>query len=202
MYRYMRLLQRTLPLILIGAMSLVQAQEKSTPAPGMDEMMKTMMALATPGKPHLVLAEMVGTWENVARMDMPGAPAGEPSKGKTVSKMILGGRFLQSEMETSMMGMPMHGVGLMGYDNYEKKYFLFWVDDMGTTYSFAEGVASRDGKTITLYGKMNEPTTGEIGKPVKYVYHFISKDSYTFEIHDLTLDGTKTRMMEVTYTRR
>jgi len=73
---------------------------------------------------------------------------------------------------------------------------------MGTTYSTAEGSADQSGKVITLYGKMDEPTTGENDKNVKYVYRLQSKDKYLFEIHDLSLPEGSTKVMEVTYTRK
>jgi hypothetical protein len=171
-------------------------------APGMDDMMKKMMALATPGAPHKLLAGLGGTWETSAAMFMPGMPASSPSKGTTKNTMILGGRFLQSDLDGAMMGMPMKGMGIMGYDNFAKKYFMFWVDNLGTTFSSAEGFADRDGKVITLYGRMDEPTTGEIGKIVKYVYRLVSNDKYVFEIHDPAIGEPNTKVMEVTYTRK
>jgi hypothetical protein len=174
----------------------------SGPPPGMEDMMKIMMQVATPGAPHKILAGMSGTWETSAAMFFPGMPAGEPSKGTNVNAMVLGGRYLQSTMDGMMMGMPMQGIGFMGYDNHNKRYFMFWIDNMGTTYSTAEGAADQSGKVITLYGKMDEPTTGENGKNVKYVYRILSKDKYVFEIHDLVLGEPNTKVMEVTYTRK
>jgi hypothetical protein len=202
---------RRTAVLLITAFSLLvsatpaRSQETGKPAgagPSMEDAMKIMMQVATPGPQHKQFAELAGTWEASASMFMPGAPPQPPSKGSNINTAVLGGRYLQSEMHSTMMGMPFNGFGTMGYDNHNKKYFMFWVDDMGTGYSTAEGTADQSGKVITLYGKMDEPTTGENDKNVKYVYRIQSKDKYLFEIHDLSLPDGKTKMMEVTYTRK
>lgn len=182
------------------------AQEKK-PDPAaqkaaMDEMMKVMVQAGTPGDPHKKLAELTGTWDATTSMMMgPGVPP-STSKGTTTYKTVLGGRFVMMEMKGEMMGMPMEGVGFLGYDNVNKKYTMFWIDNFGTVMSTAEGAADRSGKVITLYGKMDEPTTGEHGKNVKYVYRLVDKERHTFEIHHLSSDEPNTKVLEVVYTRK
>jgi hypothetical protein len=205
MLKYRTAMLLMLGLLLPGSTSSLFSQDAgkpSGPPPGMDDMMKIMMQVATPGAPHKLLADLAGTWEVSATMFMPGMPASKPEPGTNVNVMVLGGRYLQSELDGTMMGMPMKGIGFMGYDNYNKKYFMFWIDNMGTTYSTSEGSADQSGKVITLYGKMDDPTTGENGKNVKYVYRILSKDKYIFEIHDLSHAEQSTKFMEVTYTRK
>lgn len=64
-------------------------------------------------------------------------------------KMILGGRFLQQEVNGEMMGMPMNGIGITGYDNLKKKYVGFWIDNMGTGMYTMEGEMDKEGKACT-----------------------------------------------------
>ncbi|MBM2846270.1 MAG: uncharacterized protein HW407_1582 [Bacteroidetes bacterium] len=179
------------------------AQEKKKAGePSEEEMMKKWKEAATPGEAHKKLDDMVGSWESESQMWMaPGQPP-TVSKGTSEMKWILGGRFLQQEMTGEMMGMPMNGIGLTGYDNFKKKYIGFWIDNTSTSMYTMEGALAKDGKSITFYGRTDDPVTGEKDKKVKYVTRFIDKDKHAFEIHDLSLKAPNTKVVEVTYTRK
>ena len=58
------------------------------------------------------------------------------------------------------------------------------------------------GKVLSLYGKMDEPMTGEHDKNVKYVSRMISADKHIFEVHDLAISEPNTKVVEVVYTRK
>lgn len=193
-----------LPVIFTG---LLLAQDKSA-KPGKDakpdeaEMMKRWMAVATPGTGHKALDSQTGEWDIVMRMWEPGtnAPPTE-TKGTASIKWILGGRFLQSDVTGNMMGMPMTGLGITGYDNFKKKYITCWIDSLNTAMYTAEGTADPAGKVFTYHGKMDEPMTGEKDKPVKFVHRILSADSHVFEMHDPAL-GAKSKTFEMAYTRK
>ncbi|HEY5910823.1 MAG TPA: DUF1579 domain-containing protein [Verrucomicrobiae bacterium] len=169
--------------------------------PDMESMMKKMEELAAPGPEHRLLASMAGQWEAEARCYMAG-PEAQPTvtKGTCKSTMILGGRFLQEEFQGDMMGKKFTGMGIMGYDKFNKKYVNIWLDDMGTGVFTSEGTSDESGKVLTLNGKMDEPMTGEKAKPVRLVVRSLSPDKRVFEMHDLAL-GEKSKVMEIIYTR-
>lgn len=131
-------------------------------------------------------------------------PDSEPmiSKGTSEQKVVLGGRFLQQDFTGEMMGQPFIGTGFTGCDNFKKKYVSFWIDNMSTGMSTMEGVLDKDGKTVTMWGTMNEPATGEKNKKVKYVTRFIDKDTQIFETYDVSAYGDKKPTMQITYKRR
>jgi hypothetical protein len=163
--------------------------------------MKKMMEFATPGAEHKVLEALAGEWEVQTKAWMgPDAPPME-SKGTTKVQWILGGRFLREEFSGEMMGMPFQGMGLTGYDKFNRKYTGTWIDTMGTGVYTSEGQASDGGKVLTFTGKMDEPVTGAKAKPTKYIITIISPDKHLFEMHDLTL-GEKSKVFEMTYTRK
>jgi hypothetical protein len=168
----------------------------------MDAMMKKWMEAATPGEPHKKLNDLVGTWQTTMRSWMNG-PDGEPtvSKGSSEVKWVLDGRFLQQEAKGEMMGMPFGGIGFTGYDNFNKKYVAFWIDNSSTGMYPSEGSIDKQGKVLTMVGKMDDVTTGEHDKTIKYVYRFINKDKYIFEMHDLSLPEGKDRVGEIEYVR-
>lgn len=168
-----------------------------------DEMMKKWMEVSTPGDSHKKMDDLVGTWDATVStwMEGPGKPP-TVTKGTSEQKWVLGGRFIQQEMKGEMMGMPFNGMGLMGYDNFNKKYTFVWVDNSSTQMSTSEGTIDPSGKVFTYYGKMDEPMTGEHGKTVKYVSRIVSKDKNVFEIHDLSIPEPNTKVMEIVYTRK
>ena len=167
----------------------------------MQDMMKKWQEMMTPGAQHKMLAGMEGTWDAETKMWMgPGDP--EVTKGTASMKMVLGGRFLQQEISSTMMGRPFHGIGFTGYDNNDKKFVGFWIDDFGTSISTMEGSLNQKGDVLTMYGKMDEPTTGEHDKTVKYVTRTIDKDRVVLEIHDLSIGEPNTKVMETVYVRR
>jgi hypothetical protein len=171
--------------------------------PSMDEMMKRWGEAMTPGAAHKNFEQFVGKWDVEAKVWMNG-PKGEPSvsKGSAEYKLALGGRFLEQEFSGEMMGQPMNGVGYTGYDNFGKKYVSFWIDNMSTAMSTMEGSMDKEGKTLTMWGKMDEPATGEKGKKVKYVTRVVDKDKHVFESYDVTSYGEKQPVLVITYTRK
>jgi hypothetical protein len=177
--------------------------KKKSKMPTQEEMMKKWGEAMTPGPAHKNFEQFVGTWDVETKMWMNG-PKGEASvsKGSSEYKLALGGRYLQQEFSGEMMGQPFNGVGYTGYDNFGKKYVSFWIDNMSTAMSTMEGTMDKEGKTLTMWGKMDEPATGEKGKQVKYVTRVVDKDKHVFESYDVTSYGEKQPVMVITYTRK
>jgi hypothetical protein len=187
-----------------SSQSFAQEKKKSKVAmPSQEEIMKRWEAFATPGDPHKWMASMAGNWNMESKWFMAG-PGSEPSvsTGTVVYSMILGGRYLKQEATGTMMGMPFEGVGINGYDNFKKKFVGTWIDNMGTAISAMEGTVDASGKVLTMWGTMDEPTTGEKNKKVKYVMTSVNADKHTFEIYDVTTYGEKAPVAVMTYTRK
>ena len=170
--------------------------------PDMAEMMRKWMEMSAPGEKHAFLEQFVGEWDTVARVWMAG-PDSEPqeSKGTVTCRMVLGGRFVMDELKGEMFGMPYEGIGLTGYDNFKKQFVGTWTDNMNTAVLTMQGHLDQSGKTLTMYGQMDEPTTGEQDKPVKYVTRVIDENQHVFQIYDLAA-GDDYKAFEVTYTRK
>jgi len=184
----------------------VQAQEKKKDAkamPGQEEMMKKWEESMTPGEHHKLLEKCVGTWDSEVKMWMNG-PDGDATvtRGTSVNTMALGGRYLQQDFKGETMGRPFAGTGFTGYDNFNKKYVGFWIDNMSTGMSTMEGSLSKDRKTLTMWGKMDEPMTGEKNKKVKYVTKLVDDNKQVFEVYDVQAYGEKKPTMQITYTRK
>ncbi|HTY01428.1 MAG TPA: DUF1579 domain-containing protein [Bacteroidota bacterium] len=186
-------------LFLVAGQPLV-AQDKSGDA-ATQEMMKKWQELMSPGAPHKALASLEGNWNAEVRTWLtPDAPP-QVSKGTCVYKMVFGGRYLEQTFTSEMMNMPFSGTGYTGYDNANKRFFGFWIDNMSTAMSTMDGTMNKEGNVLTMYGKMDDASTGENGKNIKYITRILSPDKLLFEVYDLTVDEGKSKMMEIAYTR-
>ena len=190
---------------LAGLLALpVAAEDKKAGAPAMpnqEEMMKAWMEVATPGKPHEMLAKSAGNWTTKTKSWMvPGKPP-EETEGTAEMKMVLGGRFLDQHVKGTMMGQPFEGMGQTGYDNYKKRYVSTWMDTAGTTIMMMTGTWNEAKKSCTMTGMVDDPAFKKAIK-VSSVTKMIDDDHQVFEMYSPGPDGKPMKVVEVTYTRK
>jgi hypothetical protein len=180
-----------------------QQGEKQDSQEDMQKMMEAYMKIGTPGPEHAKLAAWAGEWITHSKMWMsPDAQPMETPPGTHKAEMILGGRFLQMKETGDMMGMPMEGMGIMGYDNFRQVYQMIWIDNTSTPFYFATGTADASGKIITLLGKADDPVKGERNKDMKWVCRFENDTKIIFELWDSTGEGKFYKSMETVYTKK
>ncbi len=184
-----------LAMCVVAGSNKIHAQDRN-PDP---EMMAKWQAAMTPNEMHQKLQPMVGVWKVKAESWMNG-PEPSVSEGTAEYAMVLGGRFLQEAYSGTMMGQPFNGLGYTGYDNVKKKYVGLWMDNMGTSVASMEGQFQPDGKTMTMWGKMDDPVSGK-SDDVKYVTQMVDDNTMVFEMFDPSAGGSKP-MMRLTYTRQ
>jgi hypothetical protein len=169
----------------------------------LQQAMSVWMELGQPTIYHERLEFFVGDWDVVTKLWMggPGSPAQE-STGTATYSWLMEGRWLATDFQGNMMGMPFDGFQLTGYDNYRREYVGIWVDSMSTSLSVSSGRLDQEGTVITMYGEMDDPSLGHLGKMAKYVTRIVDENTFVFEIHDLAIGGDATKVVEMTYTRR
>jgi hypothetical protein len=170
---------------------------------GLDQeaMMQKYMAAATPGEPHALLARLAGSWRISSRSwEMPGAPATE-TEGTAEKTMVLGGRFLQEVMHSTMMGMPFEGRGLLGYDNLRREYSGVWLDNMGTQIMPYAGAYDAETGVFTMTGDFIDAATGRT-MTARLVTTVIGEDEHRFEMYSPGPDGEDFRWVEMVYRRQ
>ncbi len=164
-------------------------------------MMKNWMAYMTPGDVHKMMASWNGTWSgDITMWQAPGAPA-QKSKGTTVNKMMMGGRYQVSNHTGNMMGMPFEGMGTLAYDNDKKIFINTWVDNMGTGIMKMEGPWDEANKTITLTGTSIDPMSGK-DMAVKETFKVVDDKTQLMEMFGPGPDGKEFKMMEIKFTRK
>lgn len=193
-------LMTTALLLVTGLPAMAQDKEEKGD-PGMEAMMAEFAKYSIPGDHHKPLTAMVGTWDVVGKFWMgPGEPM--EATGVATFRSEFGGLYVFQEYSSEMFGKPFHGLGISGYDIFNGKHVEVWMDDMSSTLHHSEGTCTKDHKTITTTGMMDDPMTGEKGKKVKSVTEFVDDDKFVYSMYDVVDDGPDVKTMELTYTRR
>lgn len=162
-------------------------------------MMQAWQAAATPGPAHQALAALAGNWKATTTMWMaPGAPPAV-SQGKVKRTALLGGRVLQDEFESEVMGQPFTGIGLTGYDNVTGKVWSTWTDTMSTGVMVSYGTRDAATGVTTMQGEMSDPMT-KGPHAVRMTSKAEGPDKEVFTMYD-TKDGKEFKSMEIIYER-
>jgi hypothetical protein len=161
--------------------------------------MARWMATMKPGPAHERLGELLGKYEMTMRMYM-GGPNVPPMelKGESEVSWLVNGKWLQSKYSgIGLDGKPMTSTWILGYDNFKERYVMVMLDSMQTCMNTAMGHFDQSGDNLILWGTIDEPMTPEQDKMVKYVFRGFGKDSSTFEVHDMMIGETNTKVVEI-----
>jgi len=167
----------------------------------MAKMMEKAKRYTQPGKHHRVLERFIGKWNTELRLFM-GGKASPAEKGTAEHSWLMQGRWLQMKSTGRMMGRPLNSYWWMGYDNFKQSYVATGVNNLDTAMTRSEGDMDQNGKTMLLYGTIDEYLTGEHDKMVKTVFRFESDDKIIMEVHDLPIGEHNTKVFEIVYTRK
>lgn len=165
-------------------------------------MMKNWTAYSTPGDMHAMMAKWNGTWKG--KMLMWHAPDTPPdsSTATAINKMIYGGRYQQSTHVGDMMGMKFEGQSIMGYDNAKKVFQSTWMDNMGTGIMMMEGPWDDATKTLTMTGKMLDPSQGTAKEiMMRHVMRVVDDNHHVYEMYCNGPDGKEFKTMELAMAR-
>jgi hypothetical protein len=165
------------------------------------EMMKQWEKLKKPGPQHELLKGLEGKWIGTGTW----TDAGMTSKFReeVTSKLVFGGRFLQSDTKLTTEASPpwpsmtMNSVMYLGYDNAKQRYTGAMLGDMNTAIGISEGTYDAATKTFTLSGvEMLAP-----GKERKYrmVQKITSPTELLFEMYFTGPDGKETKAGDGVY---
>jgi hypothetical protein len=158
-------------------------------------MEKMMAEWAAPAQQHKDMAWMAGDWELTAKFEYPGMPASN-EKGTMKSRMILGDRFLQTQMDMTYMGKPFRGVGMAGYDKGKGRYIQTWADNMNTSIMMMTG--QMDGERLVVEGSYMSPM-GE--SMMRIVTTKQSNDQYFDTFYD-KIEGEWVQTGVISYVRK
>jgi hypothetical protein len=186
--------------LVVSASAWLHAQQAAPSQADMAAMMEKAKKFTQPGPEHKALEHLVGKWNTETRMFMAGKPT-PAEKGTAQMSWLMPGRWVKGEWSGPMMGLPMQGFLVIGYDRFKQSYVMTTVTSMDTAMNRSEGDLDPFTKAILLYGTLDEYLTGEHDKMVKSIWRFPSPDRIVFEVHDLPIGENNTKVVEVTFTR-
>jgi hypothetical protein len=165
------------------------------PAQTMARMEKLGEAFATPNENHEFLARLTGEWDTSSSV------LGLPNESGVASfSMILGNRFVNGDVRGTFANVPYVGRVTIGYDNYKHKFVASFLNDLGTSMLYAEGMLDTSGNTLSLWGTIDDWMTNEHDIPTMYRFTIESENAFTFELHDLA-NSTNTVAITTSYRR-
>ncbi|MEZ6197067.1 MAG: DUF1579 domain-containing protein [Planctomycetota bacterium] len=151
---------------------------------------------ADPGPEHAMLMKGVGTWNVKAKFFMgPDAPPMESTATDTVR--AVGGFWTVGDYRSEFMGMPFHGVSMVGYDPHAGEFLSTWADSMMPNFFYLRG--NIDGDTMVLKGEAYNPQAG--GKAMYTIKdRFVSDDEHHMSMY-MDCGGHEMQLFEMVYTR-
>jgi hypothetical protein len=187
--------------LLLGISSLealaVFAQETKPKVPPPEEIAK----LTGPGPEHQKLAEYVGDWNVVIKMN------GVTGEGTAHNRMTTGGRFLFVEYETKSKVGPIEGTFTLSYDTRHQRFALMATDNFGTYFVTAQGQRDPESGKLRLLGSDDDPTMKAKGftKEFVHVVDFRKPDEFAIEVWFVdtrTAARREFKAMEYVFTRK
>ena len=177
------------------------ATPAATLTPEQQKRMETWVKAMTPGAPHKWLAARAGKFDFAGKFWMePGAPP-QVAKGIADRTLLLGGRVLQEKLTSTLMGMPLDGLGLAGYDNVTGRFWSTWNDSLSTGQRVAGGTCDAAGAACSWRGTYSDPDSGK-SKAVRLELRLEGADREVLTAFEAGADGKEARTMELSYTRR
>ena len=157
--------------------------------------MKAWIAYATPGSPHKMMADETGTWNCDMTFWM--EPNGKPEKATSIAaiKMILGGRYQESNYSGTMMGQPFEGKSTLAYNNASKEFTTTFIDNMGTGILVATGKYDEKSKSTEFKGEIVNPLNGK-KTPYREIYTIVDATTRKMEMFDVK-NGAEYKSMEI-----
>lgn len=190
---------------LLAAVSVARPQAAPAPvatlSPEQQKRMETWVKSMTPGPAHKWLAARAGKFDFAGKFWMePGAPP-QAAKGVAERTLALGGRVLQEKLTSTLMGLPLDGLGLAGFDNVTGKFWSTWNDSLSTGIRTAGGTCDAALKVCAWKGTYPNPDTGKL-QSVRLELKLDGVDREVLTTFEAGPDGKEVRTAELVYTRR
>jgi hypothetical protein len=182
----------------LGAMQPGRTEAPQKPAKPSNQ--QEMMALAQPGEPHKHLELLLGNWEGELKVWFAPGRAPMTFKASKQRESLFGKRFVIEHVEMSSDMGPIHALGIMGYNNAEKRYESFYIDDGGTAMIMSTGTFDTATKTFTFTGDENDMTGKKVQR--RMTLDCSNKDQQIMAGFKPGRDGQEFKSYECTYTRK
>jgi hypothetical protein len=187
----MRRLSVFLLLVAVGGGLHAQTEE--------EKVMAMYVEMARPVAEHKKLDALAGDWKVTTKFWF---GAGDPQvyTGTARNRMILGGRFLQSDVKQRHGDTSMESLTLYGFDRRTSEYTLVGYDTLGTYYVTAAGKPDAGRGGVVMNGTYLQPPALTEQK-YTFLWTEKGKSEHAFTLYFLGPDGKDMLVAETTFER-
>lgn len=192
----------------LAASTFAQTQPQKKPSaapPAMSAEQKAMMEAfqkaGAIGPNHKLLQSFVGEWSYTMKWWMDPAAPPQESTGSSSFRSLMDGRFVQHEHKGTSMGMPFHGIGILGYDNVTKQFQGHFFENMSTGQMLMNGSYDAASKTYTFRGEMDDVMKPGTKVKARETVRVPDANTQVLEWYE-TRGGKEAKTMEINYKRK
>jgi hypothetical protein len=165
------------------------------------------LELAKESPPHKMISKLGGKWNLDYKLWI--NPEDEPEKGSGTAdaNIILGGRFLQINMDYFIYEKEFTSQHTFGYDMDVKRFSLYSIDEFGTDAIFEYGDLDVNIESVVFTGVDSisaNPSTGEKSYQYRIELYIPTEedvDQFGFNTYFLNPEGKWKPLMETSFTR-
>ena len=173
------------------------------PAPTPHEHKHDMESHDSPSAPspaHEKLMQLAGEYTTAGEFFF--KPGGKPieSAGTATLTAALGGRFLMEQNTGTMMGTPVEGSRMYGFNNGTGKYEAAWMYTSSTAIMNLSGTSADGGKTIVYTATYDDDMGAH--RTVQVTLKVIDDNSFQIELSGKNPDGSQGPLLREVYTRK
>ena len=176
-----------------------QAEEaKKAPSPA--ELLKVLAENGKPGPEHKKLEPFVGEWTFTLKLWTNPNDSPAEATGTVERKWIMGGRFVQETVKGTCGDKSFEGMGLLGYDNAQKKFSATRVCGLCGKVSSSLGTISDSDKKLEFATEEYCPVCKENIKGRDEIV-IESKDKIVVSVYK-TMKGKEVKLIEIVNVRK
>ena len=165
------------------------------------------LELAKESSPHKMLSKLAGKWDLSYKLWI--NPNNEPEEGtgSADAELILGGRFLQINVDYSIYEKEFTSEHIFGYDTNIKRFSIFSIDEFGTDAIFEYGDFNVDKEAVVFTGIDSisvNPSTGEKSYQYRLELYIPTEEEvngFGFNTYFLDPEGKWKPLMETSFTK-
>jgi len=152
--------------------------------------------------PHFQLSRLVGEWKGSTKTWFDPSKLEDESPIKGTMRLILDGRFIMHEYQSSFGDQSLSGIAIFGYDLNTQKYQCAWMDTFhnGTAIMFSKGNKGDEGiNVLGSYAYITPETEQHWGWRTQR--DIISDSEIMITAYNISPEGQETKATETNYNK-
>lgn len=150
--------------------------------------------------PHFQLSRLVGEWKGTTKTWFDPSKLEDESPINGTMRLILDGRFIMHEYQSSFGDKSLSGIAIFGYDLNTQKYQCAWMDTFhnGTAIMFSKGNKGDEGiNVVGSYAYITPETEQHWGWRTQL--EMISDSEMLITAYNISPEGQESKATETNY---